>query len=413
MMNTRMIRLGLLAAVVSVSGWGGGCSALRLGPEPSNEVTTRPDGSKLLTDAELTAVTPAADEKNDAGQMWLEQRIVPETMPAATSPADKVRDLPQALMVQEAILLGLQNNNALKVQKYNVPMQRTVEEIRRADFDPSISAQLSGGRSASPNSRGETNYVDQINAQIATAAYLPTGTTISAAYTTNNAFYSDASSSSHISATVTQALLQGAGMEVNLASLRQAELSTKITQYELRGFAEALVSLIEQTYWDLAFAERQVVIVENALTVAQAQLDQTNALIELDKAAGSERAAAEAEVALRKENLINAKSTLETTRIRFLQLITPPGEPFWDKTVALRTLPAVPEGKMDPVDNHVAVAMKLRPEINQTKLQIQQGDLLVVRTKNGLLPQLDLFLTLGKTGYSNNFGGSIAAIDGP
>jgi len=402
----------------------------------------------VLTDEGLMAVTPAADEKNDANQAGTEgggPRIVPETMPSATHPTTtrpargkgethpttepategnggggKV-EVPRAMMVQEAILVGLQNNSSLKVQKYNVPLQRTGEEIQRAAFDPTVSAQIAGGRTAVPTSTTSTggkgtSYTDQINAQIAAAEFLPTGTTITAAYTTNNAFYSDAASSSGLSATVTQSLLRGAGMDVNLASLRQAVLATKISQYELRGFAEALVAEIEQTYWDLAFAERQVVIVENALGVAQKQLDETNALIELERSAPSERAAAEAEVALRKENLIDAKSTLETTRIRFLQLITPVGRgggPFWNQTVALRTLPAVPEGKMDPVESHVAVALKLRPEINETKLQIQQGDLQVVRTKNGLLPQLDLFVTLGQTGYAGSFGGSVTAFNGP
>jgi outer membrane protein TolC len=38
----------------------------------------------------------------------------------------------------------------------------------------------------------------------------------------------------------------------------------------------------------------------------------------------------------------------------------------------------------------------MRPELNQTRLQIQSNDLDLVKTKNGLLPQLDLFLDFSK-----------------
>ncbi len=200
---------------------------------------------------------------------------------------------------------------------------------------------------------------------------------------------------------------------MNLASLRSAELQTKITQYELRGFSENLVATIEETYWDLAFAERQILIVQNALEVAQAQLDSTNAFIQSGRTAPTERAAALAQVELEKESLINAKSTLEETRLRLLQLITPAGEPFWNRTITLQTKPFIPQGTMDPVDKHMDVALRFRPEINQTKLQIQQGDLQIVQTKNGLLPELDFFVNLNKTSFSSSFGPAFTELNGP
>jgi outer membrane protein TolC len=64
------------------------------------------------------------------------------------------------------------------------------------------------------------------------------------------------------------------------------------------------------------------------------------------------------------------------------------------------------------VEAHANVALKLRPDLNQARLQIQRGDLEVVRTKNGVLPQLNVFITLGKTGYSKSFGGSVTGLDG-
>jgi outer membrane protein TolC len=416
---------------------------LNLGPEPSNYVGPGNADKPPLTDPNLRAVTPEAGSTQGEAALLPASTmpggaINPATMPSATQPATTSPaagtnpathpalgkpatsqpalgklDVPRAVTLQEAILLGLQNNTSLRVQRYNVPIQRTAEEVARAAFDPEVSGQVSGGRVGVPTNRNTgrgTSYTDSINAQLAASEFFPTGTTVSAQFNTSNSFYSDGISNSGVSATVTQSLLRGAGLDVNLATLRQTQLDTQSSQYELRGFAEALVDRIEETYWDLAFAERQVLIVQNALDVAEEQLNSTNTIIKVGRIAPTEQAAAEAEVALRREDLINAKSTLETTRLRFLQLITPPGQPFWDRPVILYTLPFIPTGKMDSVDHHVEVALEMRPEINQAKLQIQRGDLQVVKTKNGLLPQLDLFITLGQTGYSNSFGSSLVNI---
>ncbi len=45
----------------------------------------------------------------------------------------------------------------------------------------------------------------------------------------------------------------------------------------------------------------------------------------------------------------------------------------------------------------------MRPDLNQARLLIRRGELDVVRTRNGLLPRLDAFITYGKTGYARTF----------
>jgi len=45
------------------------------------------------------------------------------------------------------------------------------------------------------------------------------------------------------------------------------------------------------------------------------------------------------------------------------------------------------------------------------RLLVKRGDLELVKTRNGLLPRLDLFVTLGKTGYADSFGRSVEATD--
>ena len=124
----------------------------------------------------------------------------PATQPDPTLQSAKGKlAVPPVVTLQDAILLGLQNNTYLAAEcnATTSRFSRTNEQIQRAAFDPTVSGSINGGRSkrcrptASP-ARGRHTYTDQINAQLAVQEFLPTGTTISAQATTGNAFYSDA-----------------------------------------------------------------------------------------------------------------------------------------------------------------------------------------------------------------------------
>jgi outer membrane protein TolC len=58
------------------------------------------------------------------------------------------------------------------------------------------------------------------------------------------------------------------------------------------------------------------------------------------------------------------------------------------------------------------MSMRMRPILNEARLRILSNDLELVKTKNGLLPLLDLFVNLGTSGYADSFGQSVSDIDG-
>jgi outer membrane protein len=185
-------------------------------------------------------------------------------------------------------------------------------------------------------------------------------------------------------------------------------LDTKISDYELRGFVEALVAEVEQTYWDYALAKRQIKILDDSLKLAEQQLYETEEMIKVGRMAETEIAAVNAEIALRRQNLITAKANLTTTGLRLLRLLNPPGPDIWDRELVLLVQPTLPKIELDDVGVHVALALRMRPDLNQARLSLQIDELQIVKTKNGLLPVMDLFITLGKTGYADSFGGSVS-----
>jgi outer membrane protein TolC len=325
---------------------------------------------------------------------------------------------PLKVTIREAILLCLENNRSLVVQRLNPSVRQTYEDQERAVFDPVINADVSAGRvkgerPARSGSETEDFTTDAAEGNISLAQYFPTGTTVALEAGTlidDSSLYEDNFYTNRLGLTVTQALLRGFGTDVNLARLQQARLDTRMSEYELRGFTEFLVAEVERTYWDYALARRQIEIVEESLKVARQQLNETKELIAVGRLARAELAAVQAEVAAQEQALIEARANKESIHLQLLRLLNPAGPELWQREIDLIHQPTLPEIKLEDVELHVDVSMRMRPILNEARLEIQRGDLELVRTQNGLLPLMDLFITLGKSGYANSFGESIRNI---
>ena len=326
---------------------------------------------------------------------------------------------PLEITITEAILLALENNRSLVVERLNPSIQQTYEDEERAVFDPETGAEVSVGqvdaeRLARSGSETESFTRDTAEGIISLEQFFPTGTTVAlegSVEMTASSLYSDDFYETRLGMTVNQALLRGFGSKVNIASLQQARLETRMSEYELRGFTDSLVAQVERTYWDYALARRQIEIVEQSLKVARQQLDETKALIDVGRLAEAELPAVQAEVAAQEQGLINARSNEESIRLQLLQLLNVTGPGLWQREVNLIHQPTLPEIKLDDVESHVAVSMRMRPVLNQARLEMQIDDLELVKTKNGLLPVMDLFITFGKSGYASSFGKALSHID--
>jgi outer membrane protein len=332
----------------------------------------------------------------------------------------KVLPGPLRITTTGAILLSLENNRSLVVERLNPSINKTFEETERAVFDPETNAKISAGRVdgerlARSGSETESFTADTADGIISLKQFFPTGTTVSLEGSTqmdDSSLYQDMFYWTRLGMSVNQAILRGSGTDVNLVRLRQARLDTRMSEYELRGFTQSLVAQVEQTYWDYALATRQVEIFEESLKVARQQLNETKELIAVGRLAKSELPAVQAEVAAQEQGFINAQADKESIRLQLLRLLNPPGPDLWKREVDLIYQSTLPEIKLDEVESYVDASMLMRPLLNEARLKILRNDLEMVKTKNGLLPLMDLFITLGKSGYANSFGDSVGNMNG-
>lgn len=317
------------------------------------------------------------------------------------------------ITIEEAVVNALENNRALRVERLNPLIRRTFEEQERALFDMALAAEA-GAAVVKPENAASLGRRETFDASAAILQILPFGSTLrfgaDVGRITRDAMEDRYSTRAGLS--ITQSLLRGRGTAVNLANLRQAQLDTDISKYELHGFAEALVAEVEIAYWRYVLAERRVAIVEQSLELAERQLEETRHRIRVGQIAETELAAAKAEAALRQEALINASASVESLLARLLRLVDPVGYSHGRSAVRPGTEPYVPEVSTDQLEEHVGFSLSMRPDINQAELLLSRDDIELVKTRNGLLPRMDLFVNLGKTGYADSFGGSVSDISG-
>ena len=327
-------------------------------------------------------------------------------------------DGPLELSIEDVTFLALRNNQDLQVQQLNPVIAGTFERIERGVYDPELFAELVYSEEvASESSRatGEQFAVESVDVDLAAGIRqdLPSGTSLEASVEQQRDQSSRAPDqrAARLGLTVTQSLLQGFGPAVNLVSIRQAELDTLASIYELRGFTEALIAQAETAYWNYVLALEELSIFQSSLNIARRQRDEVEQQIEVGLLPETEGAAARAEVALREQALINARSLLEERRLRLLQVINVDQDSLLDREVRAASDPGTASEPIRDRAQRLALARQSRPDLAEARLRLKQGRLETIVTRNGLLPRLDLFMDLGRTGYGESTSAAHKELD--
>ena len=317
---------------------------------------------------------------------------------------------PMPLSVEAAIIMALQNNRDLQIQRLNPVIAGTFERIERGKYDPELFAEFEYvDEAASETSRatGEQFTVEGTNTSAAAGIRqeLPTGTTLEAALERDRDQSNRAPDqrTTRLGLSITQSLLRGFGPAVNLVNIRQAELDLLASIYELQGFTEALVAEIESAYWNYVLALEEIRIYESSLKVAKKQRDEIEEQISVGLLPETEAAAARAEVARREQALINARSLMEERRLKLLDLINLNIASHLEKEIRATSEPFIDPQAITNLAERLALAEKSRPDLAEARLRMKQGRLETIATRNGMMPKLDLFIDLGRTGYAESF----------
>ena len=188
-----------------------------------------------------------------------------------------------------------------------------------------------------------------------------------------------------------QELLAGFGFGPNLRYLRIARNNKKISDIAFRDQVIETVTQIQNIYWDLVSAYEQARVNEQSRAFAQQSYENSQKQLQLEAIPAMDVMKAEAEVSRRDQELTIARSNLQLQESLMKNAIT---KSLDDPT--LEEMPVIPTDRMDNLPNEqaqplptlVEQALKTRPELLESDIDLVNRKISRKAARNALLPSV-------------------------
>ncbi len=329
---------------------------------------------------------------------------------------------PLALSLDDCIQQALAHNFDVQVQRYNPQIALDNLHAAYAGFDPTFSASGQHGYNVSPGGSYNQYSTNPIPARITRAdsfnssldGLLPSGLQYdfngNIADTTSTA--NPESTSGSIGVNLTQPLLKNFWIDSTRLAILVDKNRLKFSEQGLRLQFITTVTAVEDAYYELIYAQQNVVVQTQALNLAQTQLDQDNQRVQIGTVA--ERAGTieqdEAQVAQSRASLIGAQYTLATDQNALKNLITDSYSTTHDTDIAPTATLAATEQTFN-LQESWRKGMTERPDLLQSRLNAEQQGIQLKFYRNQIYPELDLTGSYGWNGASKEYSGTLGQFD--
>jgi outer membrane protein TolC len=198
---------------------------------------------------------------------------------------------------------------------------------------------------------------------------------------------------SNINLTFTQPLLQGFGLAVNGRYIRIARNNRNVSQDVFKQQVITTVYAVIRLYWDLVSLTEDVRVRGEAVSSADRLLGDTRQSMSEGTAASIDVSRAQAEVSRRQRDLDVARTLVRLQNQILKDYIT---RTALDPVVAaIEIVPVdrpqfIEDEKLPELGDLVATGLRLRPDLAQARLQLDNSQITLKGSKNAVLPQLNL-----------------------
>ncbi|HET9626749.1 MAG TPA: TolC family protein [Kofleriaceae bacterium] len=205
---------------------------------------------------------------------------------------------------------------------------------------------------------------------------------------------------------LTQPLLRGAGSSAFEATIHQAERQRDAAALLQEARARDLLVALAQSYWQVAFAWRQLEVRKASLDLAQKQLAFTEGAIRAEKVAQSEALAVQQVIAVRRQDVIAGEQELYDRSIALRQLA---GLEIGPDALDLKTdeLPR----KIDPSQLDLAAVVRAAfdhsAELAALAASHRAAEIGMAAADNAAKSRLDLALSAGPLGADRKAGDAV------
>jgi outer membrane protein TolC len=273
-----------------------------------------------------------------------------------------------------------------------------------ASYDPTILGSVGAEHQTTPLANRQIYGVPSLQSNtgqtsVTYSQAFPTGTSFSIEFnnsrqTTNSPFFNlSPVLNSTYRFSFQQQLLAGFGFGPNLRYLTIAKNNKKISDIGFKDQVIATVTQIKNIYWDLVNAYEQAQVNEQSLAFAQQSLDNAKKQLQLQSVPAMDVMRAEAEVSKRDQDLTVARTSLQLQELLIKNALTK----SLDDPV-LEAVPVIPTDRLESVETPaaqavqdlIAQALRDRPELTESDVDLASRQISGKAARNALLPSLAL-----------------------
>lgn len=307
------------------------------------------------------------------------------------------------LTLDEAIRLALDNNNDVDASRNNVEIAEFNLRGARGVFDPLIDAQSYYESLTTPTA---SLIGGAVNGAVTQTRYFGSagltgfspwfGGVYSARFdstrftTSNTNSFLNPQFPSVLSFSYTQPLLRNRSTDANRRSIEIAKKNLSISDSQFRQRAIEVIASVEQAYWNLAFALRNMQVQLDAVRQARTQLESNQRLVAQGVLAPIDIVAATAQISTFELNVFAAQEevTRAENHLKTLMLSDRASE-TWSRAIT-PVSPISLEAPRVGLEVAVAEALKNRPELIQLTTTAEINKIDQTYYRNQTKPQIDL-----------------------
>jgi outer membrane protein len=340
-------------------------------------------------------------------------------------------DATRAMSLQDCIQEALAHNLDLQIQRFNPQISLYNLHANYGSYDPTFNF---SGRHVYNLSSGSFQNNQRVsgseyNADIFSSGFsgtLPWGTIYNLAgnisSTKGSQFGTIGSSSTPVSTplqsssgqigalTLTQPLLKNFWIDQTRLNIRISKNRLQYSEQAVRNQLITSITAVQNAYYELIYARENVKVQQEALLLAQTQLDQDQQRVQIGTLAQLDVQQDEAQAATSKASLIAAQNTLSIDENALKNVLTD-NYAQWHDTLILPTETLTATMQLFNLQDSWNKGMTERPDLLQARLNVAQQGVQLKFDKNQLYPSLDLIGSYGYNGAGGNFGGTFNQFD--
>jgi len=317
-----------------------------------------------------------------------------------------------SLSLEDCIVKAMKDNLKIAVEVYNPELADVSLTKAKELFMPRLDLGFGSQRSRNPSSWWieaidvvTTKYMDYSASLV---QQIPTGGNVSLSLTslksdTNQGFQTiNPLYRSTLRFNFTQPLLKGFGFKVGRKEIIIAQNNLDISNSQLKSVLIDTIYLVQEAYWNLVYSIENYKVKQQSLQLARDLLTKNKKEVEVGKLAPIEILNAEAVVASREADILQAEALIRRGEDVLKNLINLPreGEIEPRKIVPLDKPSFVK--KEISLDEALREAFKKRPDLNMKKKEMETKGFNLSLAKNQMLPGLDLQLSYWSPGISGD-----------